>query len=138
MPSQSFTVLSLFKLVLICAVGSLVVRPVAKGLAQDELELLHVIAAQVTCSLIGIVCGLILGVTQFRRASGIFGGALCGMVIGFILGNISVMAGQGETAVTMLVVAVATVFYGLLKSAARSSKRQRQLATNRPPLDRTC
>ena len=136
MHRQSFTVVSLFKLVLICAIGSLVVRPVVKGLAQDELELLQVIAAQVAGSVVGIVCGLILGLTQFRQVSGIAGGVLCGMVIGFILGNISVMAGQGETAITMLLVAVVTVFYGLAQSAATSQKRQRQLATTRPPSDR--
>ncbi|MFC1758037.1 hypothetical protein ACFL2H_04620 [Planctomycetota bacterium] len=136
MPNQPFTVVSLFKLILVCAVLSLVVRPVAKGIAQDELEIIPVVISQITGALIGIMCGIFVGLTQFRRMVGIRGGAICGMIIGFFLGNIFLSAGRGETALTMLVAAVITLLYGILESAANTTAHRRMLETKPPSNER--
>ena len=136
MPNRSFTVVSLFKLILMCAVLSLVARPVVAGVLQEEIDIFAVLGCQLVFSLAGIISGAILGLTRFHQRSGVVGGALCGCVIGFFLGNIAITAGQGETAVTMIILSVITVVYGMLKSAAELEERRRQLETERPPTER--
>ncbi|MCA9213946.1 MAG: hypothetical protein KDB27_12830 [Planctomycetales bacterium] len=130
---NSYTTVSLFKLVLWGAVGSLVLRRVVRAVLDEGMSEYSLAGLIVLFALIGLLVGGATGMTQYRIGRGLLSGLGVGFLVGAFVACIFATADQLGTASTTVVMSIAVVLWGLAENVLSAKQRRTALSSMPPP-----